>query len=256
MITEKNLLLKNLETDRSYQSPVNENQVFNIVKNFDPKAVGRIDVSEREDGSYYIVDGQHRVVALMRLGHQRIKCAVYKRLSVKDEAEMYRKINDRKMKSANNFAKADLRSGVKYAVEIDDAVNRAGFVVDYELNGPSSNALKPYKTFRTIYNNHGAEHLFNVLYIGRQIFGGTYEEIQGWTLKGLSDFLSMYSDLDEKRLLKSMESVSFRELKKLVNQKKNETGESPAKSLPFVLVDVYNKRLSKSKRLDAMKLLI
>lgn len=256
MIKEKTLILKNLETDFSYQSPVNEAQVSTIVRNFDGKALHTIVVSEREDGTYWIVDGQHRVVALIRLGRSSIKCTVHTDLTVTDEAEMYRKINERKMKSKNAFAKADLKSGVPYAVEIDYLVRKSGFLVDYEKRGRSSNSLKAYESLRRVYDKLGAEHLHDTLIIGKDIFGGTYSEMQGWVIEGLAEFLNAFPEFDEKRMKEKMSGISFAEIKKMNNQKKVEIGKSPKKSLPFTLVNIYNKRLSKDKQLDAMKLLV
>lgn len=249
------LLLRYLKTDYSYQSPVNEKQVEMIVLNFDPKALHTIVISERADGSYYIIDGQHRVVALMRKGEISVECTVYRGLSVAEEAEMYRKINERKPKSKNAFAKADLASGVKYAVEIDEVVRAAGFLVDYEKSGFALNAIKSYEALRKVYEQWGAQHLYRTLVVASKYFGRTYKEIQNWTIVGLAEFLSVFDEHDEKRLNTTLGTIPFKEIKKMNNQKKVETGLSITKSLPFTLVDIYNKRLNKDKQLNAMKLL-
>lgn len=249
------VLLKYLKTDYSYQSPVNEKQVEMIISNFDPKALHTIVISERADGSYYIIDGQHRVVALMRLGEISVECTVYRGLSLAEEAEMYRKINERKPKSKNAFAKADLASGVKYAVEIDEVVRAAGFLVDYERSGFALNAIKSYEALRKVYEQYGSQHLYKTLVVAGQYFGTSYKEIQNWTIVGLAEFLHTFPDYDKKTLSSKLGTIPFKEMKKMNNQKKLETGLSVTKSLPFTLVDIYNKRLNKDKQLNAMKLL-
>lgn len=256
MITNRKLLLKELQTDFSYQSPVRESQVVSIVKDFDPKALHTIVVSQREDGTYYIIDGQHRVVALIRLGHSYVDATIHTGLTVEEEAEMYRKINERKMKTQNALAKADLASGVEYAVEIEKIVTESGLLIDYDRNGHSLKAIKAYGTLRRIYNKYGANHLSKTLNLAVSIFGGTYQEIQSWTISGLAEFLDVFEEVDLHRLKKLFGSIPFEEFKKLNNQKKAETGKTIAKSLPFTLVGIYNNRLKKDKQLNPMKLLV
>lgn len=256
MTNTQKLLIKYLQTDYSYQSPVIESQVKNIMKNFDSKSLHSIVVSEREDGSYFIIDGQHRVVALMRMGFTSIEATVHKGLTPVEEAEMYRNINERKMKSKNAFAKADLKSGVKYAVEIDEVVNRAGLIVDYEKSQRTFKHIKAYDALKAVYQKYGKEHLYKTLITATHIFGGTHKEIQAWTIRGLAEFLDVFDEMDEKRLKKSMASITFEEFKRKNNQKKLETGNTAQKSLPFTLVDIYNRQLTKDKRLNALKLLI
>ncbi|QEX37296.1 ParB/Srx family N-terminal domain-containing protein [Staphylococcus lugdunensis] len=63
----RNLNVMGLMTDMSYQSPVKENQVKRILKNFDKDSLDAITVNLRPNGFYYIIDGQHRVEVLKRL---------------------------------------------------------------------------------------------------------------------------------------------------------------------------------------------
>ncbi|MBO0378087.1 ParB/Srx family N-terminal domain-containing protein [Staphylococcus warneri] len=64
----RKLYITDLNTDMSYQSPVKEAQVKKIVKHFDPQKLHTIVVNKRENGQFYIIDGQHRVQALKELG--------------------------------------------------------------------------------------------------------------------------------------------------------------------------------------------
>lgn len=65
------LYITSLKTDMSYQSPVKESQVKKIVKNFDPQKLHTIVVNKRNDGQFFVIDGQHRVEALKELGIDR-----------------------------------------------------------------------------------------------------------------------------------------------------------------------------------------
>lgn len=50
-----------------YQRILNMKNVAGIVKNFDPAKLGVLVVSRRGDGTYAVLDGQHRLAALRRL---------------------------------------------------------------------------------------------------------------------------------------------------------------------------------------------
>src|SRR5699024_4549653 len=69
-----------------YQKKVRKRVVDEIVNNFNPAAVGVIHVSQREDGSLWIFDGQHRTEALSRLGFEYVDCLVFSGLTPEQEA--------------------------------------------------------------------------------------------------------------------------------------------------------------------------
>ncbi|MDY5220460.1 MAG: DUF6551 family protein, partial [Eubacteriales bacterium] len=52
-----------------YQRVMNMRNVAGIVKHFDPAKLGVLVVSHRKDGTYAVLDGQHRLTALRKLGY-------------------------------------------------------------------------------------------------------------------------------------------------------------------------------------------
>lgn len=59
-------------------------------------AVGLLCVSQRDDGTYWIIDGQHRAEALRvnGFGNDLVACEIYTGLSLADEAAMFRLRNN------------------------------------------------------------------------------------------------------------------------------------------------------------------
>lgn len=83
-----------LKVDINAQRNLMESQVEKILKNFTPASFGRITVSKRSDGFYYVQNGQHRVEALRRLKLKEAPCIVVNSNSLKEEAGNFIRINE------------------------------------------------------------------------------------------------------------------------------------------------------------------
>lgn len=244
-----------LTTDMTYQSPVKESHVKDIVKNFNLEAVGIITVSHR-DGKYHVTDGQHRVEAYKRMGIKYIYAEVHEGLTQEEEAEMYILLNKAPNKSVNSIGKADLATGETYAVDIEYYVNKAGLQVDYDKKRTSAKTISAYGSLKYIYKKHGGEHLYDVLTLSKEIYGDTYFELQAWNLKGTSEFIATFPEHDRNRLRAVVSKRDFKDIERMTSRKSVEIGKTKQKSLPYVLVDLYNKRLSKDKQLNPLALSI
>src|SRR5699024_12866947 len=82
-----NIPLNILSIYESYQNPLYENHVNKIVSKFDPVGVGYIHVSKRDDESYYVFDGQHRVAAFRKLAKSKIRGIIYEGMSIVEESK-------------------------------------------------------------------------------------------------------------------------------------------------------------------------
>ena len=86
-----------LKIDRRVQRhSVRTTHVKAIAEGFDPDAFGTIAVSRRDDGTYAVLDGQHRLEALRLMGFngkQLVPCEVRSGLTLAQEAALFRKLN-------------------------------------------------------------------------------------------------------------------------------------------------------------------
>lgn len=243
-----------LQTDMSYQSPVQERQVKKIVKNFDPKKLHTIVVSKRKDGLLYIIDGQHRVEALKELNILFIEATVHENLSVEEEAEMYYGVNDRPSKNANQKGKSRLRFKEPVAVAIDETVRSVGLNVDYEKNAPSKGYIKAYEALQSIYKNHGANHLGLVLEIIKDSFGDDTRNYQSFILRGFSKLLTVYlNEIDLNILVTRLQKIGYDGFILEINKKQGGF-KTKKECLPFVVADIYNKGRRQNNQIDKMKL--
>lgn len=65
-----------LRKDNDAQRSQTESQVKKITGAFKPSSFGRISVSHRKDGFYYVTDGWHRVLSCRQLGIPEVPCIV------------------------------------------------------------------------------------------------------------------------------------------------------------------------------------
>ena len=79
-----------------YQRILNMKNVAGIVKNFDPAKLGVLVVSHRTDETYAVLDGQHRLTALRRLGYDAANCIVLEGMTIRQEADYFRRQNENK----------------------------------------------------------------------------------------------------------------------------------------------------------------
>ena len=64
-----------LKIDEETQRGIMVSQVEKIINEFNPSSFGRLTVSKRKDG-YYVTNGQHRLVALRKIGIDKAPCIV------------------------------------------------------------------------------------------------------------------------------------------------------------------------------------
>lgn len=248
--------LNDLQTDLSYQSPVKTSQVNKIVNNYDPKSIDSIVVNLREDGLYYIVDGQHRVTALKQLGELSVSAKVHAGLSVEDEAKLYHDINSRPTKTPNAMAKAKMAHGDEVAEKIDQAVRAAGMNIDYGATNKTNGYIQAYRTLETLYKKFGRNGLTETLALIKRVYGNHSGYFSGFIMSGMAKFLSTYyEDLNMEILENKLQKQGFSNLLAEIN-KQRPNFKSKTEAVPYVLADIYNKKRKADYKLNKKYLMI
>jgi len=124
------VLKTKLKVDRSYQRDLIETKALAIARDFNWAAFGVLIVFARGD-DYYVVDGQHRLEAALRLASiQQVPCRIFESKDKADEAAAFLKTNtQRKMMSGVERFNAAVVSGDPDAVLLNHLVTECGRVV-------------------------------------------------------------------------------------------------------------------------------
>lgn len=151
------------------QREVNQARIDHLAVEFDPEQVGTPTVNER-DGSFYIIDGQHRIEAMRQMGwnDQQIQCWTYVGLSEEDEAERFLKLNDTLVVLPFAKYRAAITAGRSRETEIDRVVRAQGLVVSADK---IPGAIRAVGTVGRLFDRAGSVVLGRTLRIIRDAYG-------------------------------------------------------------------------------------
>lgn len=151
------------------QRDVNQARVDHLAANFDLEQLGTPTVNER-DGSFFIIDGQHRIAALEAIGYgdQQVQCWCYEGLSDQEMAERFLLLNDYLAVNAFDRFTKGVHAGREVESDIDRIVRAAGLAVSRDhIPG----AIQAVGTLRKVYTRSDPKTLGRALRIIRDAYG-------------------------------------------------------------------------------------
>ena len=162
-------------------------------------------VNRREDGSMFIMEGQHGTWAYREFfgEGQQIQVWLYEGLTEAEEAEFFLSLNNKKAVDAMAKFKVGVTAGREVECDIDRIVRANGCFVSTNTERPTS--IAAVGALMTIYSRHGAANLGQTLrVIGDSFTEGGYERP---VLLGISMVLARYPDLDVARMVRQLASI-------------------------------------------------
>lgn len=145
--------VSDLDIDRRVQREgLKKKKVENMVRRYNPDALGVIHVSRRktENGALvgnYVIDGWHRMetVRIVTENAGTIVCHVYEGLTVADEAQMFLDLNYGDQPTALDKHKVRVTGGDPQALRIEESVNKYGWKISpVPANGNVNAIVKLY----------------------------------------------------------------------------------------------------------------
>ena len=199
-----------LNVAAEYQREMIVPHVNEMERNYDPQAVGFILVGQRDDGSYWVIDGFQRVSTAKKLGIQRVPCEVVQSSGPAFEAALFRKRARRRNLSAHQLFKALVAEGNEEAVEMLRVINGVGLNVTGMAESRKGGSISCVNACRDSFRRGGPEHLRLVLETLKKSWGGGHDNAYHQAMVGgLSLFLHRYQgDVDLKRLVNKMATES------------------------------------------------
>lgn len=160
-----------------YQRPT-QTHVRKIAKNWNYTKCDPLMVNYRNDGFFYIIDGQHRFEAANMRGIESLVCRVFIGLSVKEEADIFTEQNEgtKKLSPFDTF-KANICRGEEVDMQIKEVCDSHGIKVE---KSNSIKTLRSVTTAREIIRRNGKENFDWII---------TFLEDTGWNV-----FKETYTD--------------------------------------------------------------
>lgn len=252
--------IKNLSVDPRYERPLSRRKVVAIAKDLDPDAIGQILVSERDDGSLVIIDGQHRVEAVRETwsDSEAVPCLIYVGLTFTDEADLFVKFNDLRTKPRPlDLFKARIAAKDENAAAISKVCMKNGLTIG--AGGGATNRIACVQALAQVYNQTSAEVLDQTLstIIDAWSEHGTVEAsvLQGSIVHGVALVIARHrTRIDLRRLVKAMHGTTHAQLiAKARFAKQADIGASDSRArietmIAQQLVYLYNKGLRDQTR--------
>lgn len=195
--TTQYIPLKRLFIDPQVQRALKEKWVDRLVRDFDPDLLDIISVSDRGNGTYAVIDGQHRVAAVRRLfgdDNQMIECKVSKGLQIHEEAARFvGKAETLGMAPTVKFIQK-VKARDREAVAIDGIVRECGYkVAQYSGDGVLSCVSSLRTVFRGFANDDKAENpalLRQTLTVIRATWGNASSGLHSMIVVGIGRLIA------------------------------------------------------------------
>lgn len=191
-----------LKVDYTYQRPLDERRVASIASNYSAALAGVVDVSERENGDRYLVDGQHRAKGAQRAGEEFITAVVHPGLTVGGEARLfYLKNTTTRKPSAFSVFRARLGAGESNAVAIGEVCQSLG--ISIADGGWTHRSTKAVASLDRIFQLIGPAGLLATLRVLDRAFGDDRNAFDAVPIVAVGSFIAVYRshpDYDEARI--------------------------------------------------------
>jgi hypothetical protein len=208
--------LHQLRVDRDhYQRDDRAKQMLEIAQRFHLPSFGIIEVSLREDGYYYILDGQVRVGVLALLGVRHALCLVSNTPAIEDEAQAFLGLNVYRTRvvKADTF-QANVTSRSELHLGIQEVLARHGLAVRRQPD-EVGRRIRCVGALEEIADT-SIDLLDRVLELALEGYDTLTGGLTGMHLRGLHRFLLMHKEhgFDRAHLLRRMGAASPQEFYK------------------------------------------
>lgn len=226
-------------TDTSYQHPVNQKRVDKIAQNWDELLVNPPKVSHREDGKFYVFDGQHTIISWQIVhGNEPIMCRIYEGLTREDEKNLFVQQNGFSSQPTKiEKLRAEFNLGNKEVVDMVESAKLLGYTVVFNQKSNYPNSIAAVATLFNTYKMLGKDNYINVLTVMRNAWGSDKNATDGGIIKGIAFIYKYYSDnITNSKMIDALRKQTpdyyLREAKELSG--------SLEKRMAKVMIKIYN----------------
>ena len=245
--------------DPDYQRAIDVDRAVTIAQSWDPALAQAIDVSLREDGTMWCIDGQHRLSAASLANHSVIAAMVHTGLSVEDEARTFWLLQKNR-RGLNVWAAFKARLVAREPTATDIARIMAERGLKLGLGGKSD--VQAVASVEQVYRWGGPTLLREVLAgLDRawHLNSGRYD---GPLISGAAIILRNYADIpnfDRDRLWDRLSTVTPRQVLAGASERSTtghqKSGPGRGHFVASVMRELYNIRLSPARRLPPIAVL-
>jgi hypothetical protein len=247
--TVEELPLEALSVPRTYQRELREHLVRRIVRDFDPDLLGLLVVVRDREGRLWILDGQHRWLVLVELGHRTALCEVLHDVPLARQARIFSGRNSsRIMPLPRDAFRANYVAKDPQVVAIVDILRRHGYQPPFGASRASASRFVCVGTLREV---HAWGQLEPTATLLREAWPADELATQAPILMGLAAVLRLYPQLGACDLVKRLARHSADEVLRLARAEHANSRERRLwVHVAAVVVDLFNHGRTAAHRLD------
>ncbi|MHB1155021.1 MAG: DUF6551 family protein [Eubacteriales bacterium] len=176
-----------------YQRDLNNSRTQRIADNFDANKVGVLTLSRRSDGTYAVMDGQHRLCAMRKLGITEVNCVVINDLTYEQEAKFFR---EQAKNTQIPNALADYRAGLAEAnihyLNIQSILDKNGYKVGSKTEPKIVTAVNTLSRIMSVFGSDALD--LSLQYI-TTAWHGDPTALRREMLVGMAEFALRYGNV-------------------------------------------------------------
>lgn len=200
-------------------------------------------VSLRENGNYYVMDGQQRHGALQLMSNPPdvVFAKVFSGLTLEEEADLFvSAAEDRRGLTTYARFRAALTAGHEWAVAVHRAAEAAGFKVGSK---GANNNISAIAAARDIYRRRGEPFLTNILRTVGAAWPNQPNSARSGVVYGMEYFMVKYPTADNRRLIIALSGTSPTRLEATGHGYAETLNSSINPAIGYAIYKVYNHNL-------------
>jgi len=235
-----------------YQRVGDPRRIRKIADGFDPDKLDPLKISQRADGSLWVIDGNHRLQAILSLGwsDQLVPVRLVRGLSYQQEAALFAAQRDRRDPTAAESFRAAIEAGDSAALIVRAVCESLGLSVAYKTSRGSGTPrmVNAVGAAWNIAGDAGELRLRRILGTVDRAWGAQSGVFTAHTIVGLNAFFSRYEDkYDTGRLDMVLARIPFDHFLAQAMSFRTMYGSDSRTAMARATLALYNKRLTTGK---------
>lgn len=230
-----------------------------LANKFDPQLLGILTLNMRNDGSYAVINGQHRRAAGQIAGYNEfaVTCHVYRGLTLAEEAKLFLALNNNRNVAAIDMFVVGVLEGNETSVGVSRVLQEFGI----EVGTGNHLAFMAVRTAKSIFEDSGAvsgeEAFRTALRIATDAWAGPETAKKGYLngtiIHGLALMALMYGPkLDPDSMAAKLKKWDPQGLIGNIRGRRATHQGSSGTVARVVLTEIYNKGLGSTRQLEAV----
>jgi hypothetical protein len=242
--------LADLRIDHRYQRPLDQGLVERILSDWDPIAADPLTISQRADGSLWIVNGQHEAAAATLKGETEMLAFIYTGLTVKQEADLRLKKNNRRSDTPLERFHAQVMAGNAESLAIVALLAEFGTEINKQVT--AYHGINAVAAVEHVFRWDEGTTLRQTLFVVRDSFGEIKgDAASGALIKGIAWFIRQHAgQVNMRELIRRVSRYDADEIRRKARSHKAVVGGADWINVYRALVEIYNHRRAEHTRIE------